>query len=112
MPQLTASAVGNTNSGYFGIPIALLLFSPALFSGYILANFGILAFMLTVGYCLYDDKASAIDQAVLSLLKLPAFYALVIGMGVSLSGFTFPPMARSILSISSDAITWLFSVAV
>jgi predicted permease len=110
MANLNASAVANTNSGYFGIPVAFFTFTPTVFSHYLVANFGITVFMLTIGYCLYANNTDTIKNSLTQLAKLPAFYALISGFGVSLFNIPIPDYLRIILEYSANVTGVIFSI--
>ncbi len=67
------SAEGNT--GYFGIPIALLLFDQKIFSIYILGTLGVTIFENTVVYYLTARGRYTVNESLERLKKLPALYA-------------------------------------
>jgi len=81
--KLMAAAIPNGNTGYFGIPIALIFFSPALSAQYILANFGITFFQLTIGYYLYAQSQASLNKSLQKLFLFPAFWAFMAGMFMS-----------------------------
>ena len=67
------SAEGNT--GYFGIPIALLLFNQNIFGIYILGTLGVTIFENTVVYYLTARGRYTVQESLGRLKKLPALYA-------------------------------------
>ena len=69
------SAEGNT--GYFGIPIALLLFDQKIFGVYILGTVGVTLFENTVVYYLTARGRYNVKDSLDRLKKLPALYAFV-----------------------------------
>ncbi len=73
--NLLAFSSGNANTGYFGLPVALMLFGPEAAGIYLLFILGFLLYENSVGfYILARGKASA-REAFARLLRLPAFYA-------------------------------------
>ena len=69
------SAEGNT--GYFGIPIALLLFDQKIFGVYILGTVGVTLFENTVVYYLTARGRYNVKDSLNRLKKLPALYAFI-----------------------------------
>ena len=69
------SAEGNT--GYFGIPIALLLFDQSVFGIYILGTLGVTIFENTVVYYLTARGRYSVKESLYRLKRLPAIYAFV-----------------------------------
>ena len=67
------SSEGNT--GYFGIPIALLLFDQNIFGIYILGTLGVTIFENTIVYYLTARGRYTVKESVSRLKKLPAIYA-------------------------------------
>lgn len=80
MKYLVAAAVPNANTGYFGIPVAMLLFSEEMVAKYILANFGIGIFQLTLGYYLFAKSHATVRDSLTKLFSFPAFWAMVAGL--------------------------------
>ena len=72
------SSEGNT--GYFGIPIALLLFTPNTFGIYILGTLGVTIFENTVVYYLAARGRHTVHESLSRLKKLPAIYAFAIAV--------------------------------
>lgn len=67
------SAEGNT--GYFGIPIALLLFEQSIFGIYILGTLGVTIFENTIVYYLTARGRYSVKESLYRLKRLPAIYA-------------------------------------
>ena len=63
------------NTGYFGIPIALLLFNQNVFGIYILGTLGVTIFENTVVYYLTARGRYTVKESFNRLKKLPAIYA-------------------------------------
>ena len=63
------------NTGYFGIPIALLLFNQNVFGIYILGTLGVTIFENTVVYYLTARGKYTVKESFNRLKKLPAIYA-------------------------------------
>ena len=72
------SSEGNT--GYFGIPIALLLFNQDIFGIYILGTLGVTIFENTVVYYLTSRGKYSVKKSFKRLKKLPAIYAFFIAV--------------------------------
>lgn len=63
------------NTGYFGIPIALLLFNQNIFGIYILGTLGVTIFENTIVYYLTARGRYSVKESFSRLKKLPAIYA-------------------------------------
>lgn len=82
------SAEGNT--GYFGIPIALLLFDQKIFSTYILGTLGVTIFENTVVYYLTARGKYTVSESLERLKKLPALYAFLFAIIFLYFDFSLP----------------------
>lgn len=73
--NLLAFSAGNANTGYFGLPVAIMLFGPESIGIYLLFILGFLLYENSVGfYILARGKATA-REAFRRLFRLPAIYA-------------------------------------
>lgn len=110
MKFLNAASIPNANTGYFGIPIAVLLFSPDLEAKYILTNFGIGIFQLTIGYYIYAKSQTTILKSAMKLLSFPALWAMVFGLCINFYHWQFPQMVETGLQTVSQIMEYIFTV--
>lgn len=82
--DLAAFAAGSGNTGYFGLPLALLLLSDQAEGVFILASFGGTLFDNTVGYYRFAKESKPISETLTKLLKLPVIYAFALGLILNL----------------------------
>ena len=75
--NVLAVVAAEGNTGYFGIPIALLLFSQSTFGIYILGTLGVTIFENTVVYYLTARGRYTVKESMGRLKKLPAIYAFI-----------------------------------
>lgn len=79
----TANIIGCTagtgNTGYFGLPVAMVLFDEATVAVYILMILGVTLSESTVGYFLAARGHATWREAVRKTLKLPTVYAFAFG---------------------------------
>ena len=68
------------NTGYFGIPIALVLFNQNIFGIYILGTLGVTIFENTVVYYLTARGKYTVKESLNRLKKLPAIYAFLFAL--------------------------------
>jgi malate permease and related proteins len=73
--NLLAFAAGNSNTGYFGLPIALMLFGPSKIGIYLLFCLGFLIYENTVGFYILARGSATMREAIVKLIKLPILYA-------------------------------------
>lgn len=83
-----ASATGNT--GYFGIPVALLLFGEEGLSLYIVAMLGTTLFESSVGFYLAARGREGVKDSVKRVVKLPVVYAFALAVVLNLAGAQIP----------------------
>jgi len=82
--------VGTGNTGYFGIPVALLLFGEGGVGLYIVCMLGVTLFENSVGFYLAARGRYSMHDALLRVLKLPSVYAFLAAVVLNLSGFRIP----------------------
>jgi predicted permease len=85
-PSLLGMGAVNGNTGYFGLPIVLLLFGPEGAGIYLLANIGSEFITLTLGYYLGAKGNHSPLEALKIVLRLPIIYAMVLGIFWNLAG--------------------------
>ncbi len=110
MKYLMAAAVPNSNTGYFGIPFAILLFSDKLLALYILAMMGMSIFQLTIGYYLYARSSMTFSDSIIRLLKFPSFWAMLIGLIINFNNIILPEFFYPLLSSITDITAFIFSI--
>lgn len=80
----TANIVGCTagtgNTGYFGLPIALVLFDEKTVAIYILMILGVTLCESSVGYFIAARGKAGVREAVRKTLRLPTVYAFLLGL--------------------------------
>jgi predicted permease len=82
--------VGSGNNGYFGVPVALLLFGQEGLGLYIMCMLGTTLFENSVGFYLAARGQFGIKDALFRVLRLPAVYAFIAAMAMNLSGVDIP----------------------
>lgn len=78
--KLAAFSAGTGNTGYFGLPIALLLFDNLGESIYIMSFLGITLYESTVGYYFLSKGTHTPKKYFAKLLTIPSMHALVLGL--------------------------------
>lgn len=73
--NLVAYSAGTGNAGFFGLPVALLLFSNQVEGIYILLLLGITLYENTVGYYVLAKGSHPANECLKKVLKLPSLYA-------------------------------------
>ncbi len=73
--NLLAFSAGNANTGYFGVPIALILFGSGSVGLYLLFCLGFILYENTVGFYILARGTATMPEALRRLARLPALYA-------------------------------------
>ncbi|KEF31778.1 MAG: AEC family transporter [Gammaproteobacteria bacterium] len=83
-------SVGTGNTGYFGIPVALLLFGEEGLGLYIVCMLGTTLFENSVGFYLAARGRYELRDALKRVAKLPSVYAFLAAVALKLAGFEIP----------------------
>lgn len=78
--NLVAFSAGTGNTGYFGLPLALLLFDDQGEGIYIMAILGVTVYENTLGFYMIAREKHSTAECLAKLTKLPALYALFLGL--------------------------------
>ncbi len=95
--NLLAMSAGNANTGYFGVPIALMLFDKETFGIYMVLILGVSIFENTVGYYVGALGKSTPREAMMKVLKLPLLYGFMLGLLVNLAHIPIPAVIDEFL---------------
>ncbi|PCM44768.1 AEC family transporter [Marinobacter sp. ANT_B65] len=82
--------VGSGNTGYFGVPVALLLFGEEGLGLYIVCMLGTTLFENSVGFYLAARGRYDLKESLWRVVKLPSVYAFLAAVTLNLSGFSIP----------------------
>jgi len=88
--NLLAFACGSSNNGYFGLPVAMILFPPELVGLFLLAGLGFIFYENTLGYYLIARGRFTARQALQRLTRLPTLYGAILGVILSAIAFSMP----------------------
>lgn len=83
-----SGATGNT--GYFGIPLAVIFFPPYLADIFIFVVLASLLYESTTGFYVTAKGNFTVKQSLQKILKLPLIYAFIIGIIFNLMGVSIP----------------------
>jgi hypothetical protein len=90
--NLMAISAGSGNTGYFGLPIVLLLMNDQGEGIYILAMLGVTLYESTVGFYILAKGTYTASECLKKLAKLPSLYSFLLGLIINLVGIK-PPEA-------------------
>jgi hypothetical protein len=82
--------VGSPNAGYFGVPVALLLFGEEGLAIYIVCMLGTSLYESSVGFYLAARGRYSVPDALKRVARLPSVYAFALAVTLNLSGVVIP----------------------
>ncbi len=82
--NILAFTSGNGNLGYFGIPVAALLFPPEIVGIYMMMIIGTMLYETTLGYYITTKGDFSTREAVQKMVRLPMLHGALIGLAMSL----------------------------
>jgi len=88
--NLIAFASGTGNTGYFGFPLALMLFNEQAVGIYMLGNIGFSIYDYSVGAYIISRGNYTKKEAINKVSKLPMIYAFLIGLLLNGFGWSVP----------------------
>ncbi len=88
--NLMAMCAGAGNTGYFGLPLILLLFDPQWIAVYIFAMMGASIYEATVMFYIANRGQFDARQSLMKLLKFPTIYAIAAALIYNASGLGLP----------------------
>lgn len=88
--DLIPLAVGTGNTGYFGIPLALLIFGEQGLAMYIVCMLGTTLYESSVGFYLAARGRYGVRDCVRKVSRLPSLYAFFLAVIFNFAGFQIP----------------------
>ncbi|UAW97428.1 AEC family transporter [Halopseudomonas nanhaiensis] len=86
--------VGTGNTGYFGIPVALLLFGEEGLGLYIVCMLGTTLFENSLGFYLAARGRFGVRDCLLKVVRLPSLYAFFLGVALNFSDVGIPTLLQ------------------
>lgn len=87
-----AFTCGTGNTGYFGIPLAMILLSPESANIFIFATLASLLYENTTGFYVTAKGTFTARQSIMKVIKLPLLYAFIAGVSLNIVGFRTPDL--------------------
>ena len=81
---------GTGNTGYFGIPLSMILLSPESANLFIFATLGSLLYEDTTGFYVTAKGSFTARQSIIKVIKLPLLYAFILGVIFNLCEIKLP----------------------
>lgn len=88
--NILAFSAGTGNTGYFGIPLAIIFFPPALADIYIFTVLASLLYESSTGFYVTAKGNFSVKESLLKVSKLPILYAFIFGVICNVIGFKIP----------------------
>jgi malate permease and related proteins len=99
LANILGLSAGTANSGYFGIPVAFIIFkdSPEIVGLYITSVLGMTLFQNSVGYYVTAIGQHSARQAFVKVLRLPVLYMFIAGVVLNYSKVVMPDYVQEFL---------------
>ncbi|HCR98576.1 MULTISPECIES: AEC family transporter [Halomonas] len=104
---LLAFSSGTGNTGYFGLPVALILLPPEGVTLYLFCMLGINLYEFTVGFYLSARGHFSIRQSLIKISRLPLIYTFLLALLLSSLDVTLPTALASSLDVFPATYTLL-----
>lgn len=102
-PNIMAAAAGTGNNGYFGLPIAMMLFDAQTVGIYLMLVIGVTIFESTLGFYITAKGQYTATESLRKTLRIPVVYSLAAGATVSLMGWQLPETALEFIGYFKGA---------
>ncbi len=103
----TANLIGmgsvSGNTGYFGLPLILVLFGPEWAGLYLFMSMSVLLNEVGLGYYFGARGNVDVKGAIIRVVKLPVIYGILLGMLANAAGFTMPDVMSRYWTYASGA---------
>ncbi|MCC5881781.1 MAG: AEC family transporter [Halomonas sp.] len=104
---LLAFSSGTGNTGYFGLPIAMVLLPPEGVTLYLFCVLGVTLYEFTVGFYLSARGRFSVRESLAKIVRLPLIYAFLAALLVSGLGLSLPTTLMESLSVFPATYTLL-----
>ncbi len=85
-----AFTCGSGNTGYFGIPLAMIILEPQYVNIFIFITIASTMYEYTVGFYVTAKGSFSSIQSLKKMLKLPLIYSFILGISLNMLGFNIP----------------------
>lgn len=93
--NILAFSAGTGNTGYFGIPLAVIFFEPELADIFIFTVLASLLYESTSGFYVTAKGNFTVKESIKKMSRLPILYAFILGLILNLLGFQIPDVISS-----------------
>lgn len=95
--NIMAFSAGSGATGYFGVPLAMMLFNPQTEGVYIMALLGVTLYDNSLGYYISAKGTYTAKECFYKLLRLPTLYAFVLGFLFNAFHISMPEIYRDFI---------------
>lgn len=78
--NILALSAGNGNTGYFGLPVAMMILPPEQAGIYVMALLGVTLYENSLGYFITARGQHTAKESLNKIIKLPSLYAFLLGL--------------------------------
>lgn len=96
--NLMAFSAGSGATGYFGLPLAMMIFDQQTQGVYIMALLGVSLYDNSLGYYISVKGSYSPLECFKKMLRLPTLYAFCLGLILNLFAFSLPDVYREFIS--------------
>lgn len=93
--NILSFSAGTGNTGYFGIPLAIIFFEPSLADIFIFTVLASLLYESTTGFYVTAMGNFTVGEALKKISRLPILYAFILGIVLNIAGFEIPAAIHS-----------------
>lgn len=101
-----AFSCGTGNTGYFGIPLAMILLEPEAANIFIFGTLASLLYENTTGFYVTAKGTFTARQSIVKVIKLPLLYAFIAGLSFNFLGLETPAFIVPYF----ENIKWIFGI--
>lgn len=101
-----AFSCGTGNTGYFGIPLAMILLEPESANIFIFGTLASLLYENTTGFYVTAKGTFTARQSIIKVIKLPLLYAFIAGLSFNFLGLRTPAFIVPYF----ENIKWIFGI--
>lgn len=88
--NILALSAGNANTGYFGLPVAMMVLPPKEAGIYVMALLGMTLYENSVGYYITARGQHSALESFKKIMRLPSLYAFLLALVLNLLSFHIP----------------------
>lgn len=96
--NIMAFSAGSGNTGYFGVPLAMLLFDQQAEGIYIMSLLGITLYENSLGYYITAKSNFPSSECIKKLFRLPTIYAFLLALSINLFHVHVPDVFKDFIA--------------